>query len=377
MPSIFSEFRKKVLKGFLGKWLDFKPFLKQRKEIIYSKTINFSSKEKEQKQWKLPLEFSVQGLVLCTFIITMTGTLFSTFVKERPLILMEVLRESKSASLIPKEITQKEFISEKINLIENYSDSLSNELNVIRQSNDSIFSKPIPYSEQDNHTLFILSVALSMDSLKKNDAIIAYEKEINALQYQKNTLEWEKAFEKTYSKFKYIMVPLSFLLAALFFKMMMRQKIKLKEISNKLSSHYLYFFTAYLFWINFAQSIIQAIKLNIDKYFPPQMSQIVSDLESRLNQEFINLEVGLYINTFLFITSIILIILGFKSIKSMSKQLSNLYNSSHPELAIKSKTIFWKTIWANLLSTLTMMFILLFLTSIVKLIEPIIENWKI
>ncbi|WP_459213168.1 hypothetical protein [Aquimarina rhabdastrellae] len=377
MLSIFSEFREKVLKGFLGKWLDFKPFLKQRKEIIYSKTINFSSKEKEQKQWMLPLEFSIQGLVLCTFIITLTGTLFSTFVKERPLILMEVIRESKSASLIPKEIKQKEFVSEKINLIENYGDSLSKKLNVIRQSNDSIFAKPIPYSEQDNHMLFILSVAQSMDSLKKNDAIIAYEKEINALQYQKNALEWQKTYEETYSKFKYVIVPLALLLAALFFKILMRKKIKLEEMSNKLSSHYLYFFTAYLFWIIFTLSIMQAIKFNVNKYFPPQMSQIVSDLESSLNQEFINLQVGLYINTFLFIIYIVLITKGLKLIKSVSKQLSNLYNSSSPELAIKSKTIFWRIIWANLFSSLTMVFILLFLTSIVKLIKPIVENWKI
>lgn len=278
------ELKKSIWTDYLKPWVDYRTYFRQRAIILSRPDLLFEDEVIKSREWKSPLAFALQGTLVIAAALGLCSTLFSNFVAERPTVVFRVVRTDKQAEIIPESVPEGRSWAARQKRIEKDQDTLKSELEQIRKV--PITQKvlpPIPYSEVDNPTLFMLSVAISMQPVSRSQAIAEYEAELTALDRQLRVAKLAPYIDKASEKLDKIMPAFALLLGAYCF----RYLIKWRAVSRNARVHrahieYLYFVTARLFWVSLAWTIAFNVRIIIAHYFPEQFSSMVQELDRSL-----------------------------------------------------------------------------------------------
>ena len=210
-PTIIREAASSTLNNWFKTWLDFKVFLKQRRLLLDDPKVALTGPSEPDTNWKSPFAFATQGLVLTTVLIQLIASAFGLFVV-RPESYIKRLRERNTQ----------------------FAQTLKNNLAATSQTDDQRESR---------------------DYVAKTKNLIAQTEEIP------KQLDYAEKLDAAAEMFAKILVPLSLVLAAVFFRVLV---YRLKEVGavfdkEQVMQAYLYIVTARLFWMNAALSLIYAI----------------------------------------------------------------------------------------------------------------------
>ena len=274
----------KVWTDWIKNWLDLRGYLKQRRIVLAHPNLQFTEQDTRLPSWKTPFLFAVQGILLTALVIGLIGGAFSTLIDPRPTVVFRVQISDNSATLVPEQVPGGAEWQTKAELIEQDIAKLQLQLpNIEAAEPEAKFPGPVPYSDRDRPNLFALGVALTLIEMERDDAIAKYKQELEGLQEQLRVIKLAPRIRKAEQALQKVLMPVSLVFAAYLFRFLVR----LRSGTNVALTHnahvvYLYYFTAATFWVNVTLAVLVAIRANVSKYFPPQTSQIVEDLDAVL-----------------------------------------------------------------------------------------------
>jgi hypothetical protein len=269
----------------IKKWLDFAAYLRQRRVVMRHPLLDFPDESMRQASWKGPVAFAVQGAVLSAALVGVTGGMFSLLIKPRPVLILRAEVREDGASLVPKLLKREELWSKMAEWIKSDLAKLRVEYKQVRSgAPDQMFPGPIPFSRYDKPVLFTLGVATSFMKRPRNEVLVEYDAEISRLEFLLRRAELAPRMEAAQKVMGPLLAPVALFLGAYVFKLLARKTPDKSGLRNSADAVYLYHVTASLFWANLCFATIQAVSLNMDKYFPRDMTGVLMDLESALDQ---------------------------------------------------------------------------------------------
>ncbi len=264
--SALSQFINTVFAHYKNSMLDFRSYLQQRRILLLPPVSELNKKIQEGYNWKSPFAFAFQGIVLTSWLVTLTGQSVVFFFEPRPVSLFEI--EGYKHSLI---IDNSRWLL-KEQQIKNDIETLINEMIVMAEASPSEkFPMPVPYSMRGTF-LFVpeREVALA-PKVPRDKAIKTREDEIGRLKYLLKKTQLARHMASIRNWIRPIIFPsLMVLLGAYIFKFMLRiGKTKHVKMAEQGEVVFLYYVTAAFFWVILASNINSVCYSILEFYYLP------------------------------------------------------------------------------------------------------------
>jgi hypothetical protein len=219
--TLWGELHKKVWSDSIKPFLDFRAYLNQRREIVRHPDLQFAPDRTSSAEWKTPLGFAIQGVLVTLLIIKALGWSFSAVFRppEKTELYIEFTSDTKT-EIFPQKIPVGESIWKfRSTLARKDLAQLTAELQRIRNSNNTqTFRGPVQYSTRPIPTAFFLSAG-------RNDAEKEYTDEIANVERQLNTYEFMENYEFVSKVVKDYSPAVTFFLAAYIFLLIVDRQL--------------------------------------------------------------------------------------------------------------------------------------------------------
>lgn len=215
----------------IGYWLDFRKYLRQRTRILRSPELVFDPPD-DDDDWKSPLAFAVQGLVLVAVIVSLLDGVLGTFLTAPA----PYWKEQEKAILAD---------------IAEYQAKV--------QSTD----------EQESFAIMYPGDLMFPAEVSKETYEAFLRQQISILEGQLAYVRMTPDRDKASGVLDKFLMPVTLLLAAYLFRCFLKLGLG-KRASHCEGAHiaYLYIFTAAMFWPNFVYILAVAVLRNVFTYIP-------------------------------------------------------------------------------------------------------------
>lgn len=282
---LWRELWQRLWHDFLKKWIDFRAYLRQRRIILDHPNLDFPQTSISSPDWKSPLAFAVQGIVVSAALIELALSPMGLIFKPPEMTIFVAEVRENEAYGIPKKIPVGTSVwKTKADQARQDIEALQAGLRSINESSPaSTFSGAPPYADRYDSSLFFLRLALAIKMANQDVAKKSYEVEISRITRQLRSFQFFGGIESTAKSLRPIILPLTVLLGALGFGLLCKIERGQGEFAREHGRRiYLYFVSASLFWVLFAFAITGSIVERLDLFFPATFDDAVNELENTL-----------------------------------------------------------------------------------------------
>jgi hypothetical protein len=196
-PSPWQDLYKTIWSDKIKPFFDFRAYVNQRREIIRHPDLEFSPELTSAAEWKSPLAFAIQGVVVTLLIVKALTWSFATAFHPPEAMELYIEFEGSTRKIIPQSIPVGESIwSFRSNIARKDIATLKEELYNIQNSTAEDFPGPTPYSERPVPLAFILSAATIPSNLSRNVAELQFRQEVAKVERQLTTYVFMENYTK-------------------------------------------------------------------------------------------------------------------------------------------------------------------------------------
>jgi hypothetical protein len=282
-PSPWQDLYKTIWSDKIKPFFDFRAYVNQRREIIRHPDLEFSPELTSAAEWKGPLAFAIQGVVVTLLIVKALTWSFATAFHPPEAMELYIEFEGSTRKIIPQSIPVGESIwSFRSNIARKDIATLKEELYNIQNSTAEDFPGPTPYSERPVPLAFILSAATIPSNLSRNVAELQFRQEVAKVERQLTTYVFMENYTKVSSAVGDYAIPITFFLSSYFFLVLCRVDRGPYDMRGREQDLYLYYVIARLFTVNLIYVLLVQLYANLQIYYPPSFKDLVADLSNTL-----------------------------------------------------------------------------------------------
>jgi len=337
-PTVIREAATTTLNNWFKTWLDLKTFLKQRRQLLDDPKVALTGPSQPDTSWKSPFAFATQGLLLTTVMIQLLASAFGLFVV-KPESYIKRLRDRN------RQVAQ----------------AAKSNLAVAEQADDETVFKSEIFPKLDDWLKKPEAADTSgpiVFGITKQNYVITMKKLIAQTEDIPKQLDYAEKLSAAEALFAKILVPLSLVFAAVFFRLLFYRIKEVRAIADKeqVMQAYLYIVTARLFWTNAVLSVIYAL-LHYSFIYSGFYDRTLFDSVSRGDP---GMTQFLFVQAEITLPVIVCLPLVLYSFHKMSISLRKLFNLPPPSIWFDRVGSYVRV--ANFLSTVVL-FVLLFICS--------------